>query len=118
MRRSESVKEGKKLVIRLETIACLAVVRREPGQRGFLQGEMSVQIDLGGVDGFVRWPWWSAACTERFEIRALVPLTQGRPQGDNDVAGGCWRMTYVAGRRQDLVNKAGNQINRRNRHGP
>jgi hypothetical protein len=27
-------------------------------------------------------------------------------------------MTYVAGRRQDLVNKAGNQINRRNRHGP
>jgi hypothetical protein len=55
-RRSESVKEGKKLVIRLETIACLAVVRRESGQRGFLQGEMSVQIDLGGVDGFVPQP--------------------------------------------------------------
>ena len=56
LRRSESVKEGKKLVIRSETIARLVVVRREPGQRGFLQGEMSVQIDLGGVDGLVPQP--------------------------------------------------------------
>ena len=49
-RRSKSVKEREKLVIRSEPIAFFAVVRAELGQRGFLQGEMGVQIDLGGVD--------------------------------------------------------------------
>jgi hypothetical protein len=48
----------------------------------------------------------------------LHPLTQEKTEGGNDVCGGCWRMTEALRRRQDLVNQAGNQINRRNQRAP
>jgi hypothetical protein len=52
------------------------------------------------------------------QFAPLHALTQEEPEGGNDVGGGCWRMTGPLRQRHDLVNQAGNQINRRNGQGP